>query len=63
MWDSVVLICGVWLSSCVRWVGKGCGGIVGDGGVLPSGVRLVFVGKPTCFPHLSFECRLDCVHC
>ena len=31
--------------------------MVGDGGVLPSGMQLVFVGKPTCF-HI---CRLDCV--
>ena len=56
VWDSVVwivttpvLICGVWLSPCAHGVGKGCGGIVvGDGGVLPSGMRLVFVGKLTC---------------
>ena len=49
VWHGVVLICGVWLSSCVRGVGKGCGGIVvGDGEVLPSGMWLVFVGKLIC---------------
>ena len=30
------------------WCGTVCGIMVGDGGVLPSGKRLVFVGKPTC---------------
>ena len=39
VWHAVVLICGVWPSSCVRGVGEGCDGIVvGDGMVLPSGV-------------------------
>ena len=28
VWHGVVLICGVWLSSCVREVGEGCDGIV-----------------------------------
>ena len=34
---------------CVCGVGEACDGIVvGNGGVLPSGMRLVFVGKPAC---------------
>ena len=52
VWDSVVqhrvvLICGVWLSSCVRGVGEGCGGIVvGDRRVLPGGSYVAcFCGK------------------
>ena len=58
VWDGVVLICEFWLSLCVCGVGEGCDGIlVGNGRVLPSGVRLVFVRKPTCF-HI---CRLGVV--
>ena len=58
VWHGVVLNCGFWLSLCVHGVGEGCDGIVvGNGRVLPSGVRLVFVRKPTC----SHICRLGVV--
>ena len=65
VWDSVVLICGVWLSSCVRGVGKGCGGIVHGGRWrgLTQWHAACFRDKANLFPHFSFGCHLDCVHC
>ena len=49
VWDGVVQICWGVFFLYVCGVGEACDGIVvGNGGVLPSGMRLVFVRKPAC---------------
>ena len=49
---------------CVCGVGEACDGIVvGNGGVLPSGMRLVFVGKPACPTFVVRVSSRLSVHC
>ena len=57
------LLGGVFL--CVCGVGEACDGIVvGNGGVLPSGMQLVFVGKPACshVVRVSFGLSVHCLN-
>ena len=57
-------VLGVVVFLCVCGVGEACDGIVvGNGGVLPSGMRLVFVGKPACPTFVVRVSSRLSVHC
>ena len=61
--DGTVQICGVWLSLCVCGFGKGCGGtLVGNDGIFPTGMWLVFVGKPACSHIWSCGLGVQCLN-
>ena len=61
--DGTVQICGVWLSLCVCGFWKGCGGtLVGNDGIFPTGMWLVFVGKPACSHIWSCGLGVQCLN-